>query len=255
MGEVLIAVIGFVGGLAAGVINTLAGNGSAITLGILTDLMGLPANIANGTNRIGVFAQSIASSYQMVSKNRDVVSRHRWIVLLTVGGAVIGVVIATMVSNEQFKFVYKYIMLVMLILILVKPAKWIRESASSDIVHNPWIMFPLTFVIGIYGGFIQLGMGIFYLATLVLIGNLGMKVSNILKNFVVGIFTGIALLIFISNGMVDWKAGFFIASGQALGGYLGGKYAVNSKYASVSAYWILLAVILTVLVKQFLFTS
>ena len=54
--EYLIAILG---GAFAGVINTLAGNGSAITLTILTELIGLPGNLANGTNRVGIFTQSL----------------------------------------------------------------------------------------------------------------------------------------------------------------------------------------------------
>jgi uncharacterized membrane protein YfcA len=44
-------------GILAGFINTLAGSGSLITLPLLM-FMGLPANIANATNRIGIFLQS-----------------------------------------------------------------------------------------------------------------------------------------------------------------------------------------------------
>ena len=255
MNETLIAIIGFIGGLAAGVINTLAGNGSAITLGILTDLMGIPGNIANGTNRIGIFAQAMASSHQMVSKNKDDVLRYKGVIITTVLGAIVGVFIATTVSNEQFTFVYKYIMFVMLFLVLLKPDKWLKEVHLSHSQKLSIWVYPLTFIVGVYGGFIQLGMGIFFLATLILIGNLGLKTSNTLKNVVVGIFTAIALSVFVYNDMVDWAAGIFIATGQALGGYLGGKYAMHSKSASKVAYWTLLIVIILVLIKQFIWSA
>ena len=45
-------------GFVAGIINTLAGNGSAITLPFLT-FLGLPTGIANATNRVGVVVQSL----------------------------------------------------------------------------------------------------------------------------------------------------------------------------------------------------
>ncbi len=56
-------VIAILGSAVAGGINTLAGNGSAITLTILTELIGLPGNVANGTNRVGVWTQSMAGTY------------------------------------------------------------------------------------------------------------------------------------------------------------------------------------------------
>ena len=41
-------------GFLAGIINTLAGGGSNLTLPALM-VMGMPADIANATNRVGVF--------------------------------------------------------------------------------------------------------------------------------------------------------------------------------------------------------
>ena len=45
-------------GLVAGVINTLAGGGSNLTLPALM-ITGMPADIANATNRVGVFLQCL----------------------------------------------------------------------------------------------------------------------------------------------------------------------------------------------------
>jgi uncharacterized membrane protein YfcA len=47
-------------GLVAGFINTLAGSGSLLSLPMLI-LLGLPANVANGTNRVGVTMQNIVA--------------------------------------------------------------------------------------------------------------------------------------------------------------------------------------------------
>jgi len=51
------------GGFAAGVINTLAGGGSLITVGLLV-FLGLPGTLANGTNRIGVLVQNLTSAWR-----------------------------------------------------------------------------------------------------------------------------------------------------------------------------------------------
>jgi uncharacterized membrane protein YfcA len=50
------------GGLAAGVVNTLAGGGSLISVPLLV-LVGLPATVANGTNRIGVLLQNLIAAW------------------------------------------------------------------------------------------------------------------------------------------------------------------------------------------------
>ena len=49
-----------VGGGVAGFVNTLAGGGSFLTVPLLV-LLGLPATVANGTNRLAVFVQNVAA--------------------------------------------------------------------------------------------------------------------------------------------------------------------------------------------------
>jgi uncharacterized membrane protein YfcA len=52
-----------VAGVSAGVINTLAGSGSLITLPLLMFVAGLPASVANATNRVGVFLQAVVGCW------------------------------------------------------------------------------------------------------------------------------------------------------------------------------------------------
>jgi uncharacterized membrane protein YfcA len=47
-------------GFVAGVINTIAAGGSFLTLPLLL-FLGLPATVANGTNRVGVLLQNISA--------------------------------------------------------------------------------------------------------------------------------------------------------------------------------------------------
>ena len=101
-------VLAMTGSFMAGAINTLAGNGSVITLSILTDLVGLPGNIANGTNRVGVFLQSAASSRGFAKNKMLDITKSSHIIILTVIGAILGVYTATIVSNAQFLIVFKY---------------------------------------------------------------------------------------------------------------------------------------------------
>ncbi|MCB0642817.1 MAG: sulfite exporter TauE/SafE family protein, partial [Phaeodactylibacter sp.] len=180
------------GGFFAGVINTLAGNGSAITLTILTEVLGLPGTLANGTNRIGIAAQSLTSGYAF-HRHGHLSVRDKWVFLLPVIlGAILGIYVATQVDNAQFRTVFRYLMVLMLIVVLVKPGRWLRET---DAENRPslWIMTPLTFILGFYGGFIQMGMGVFFLAVMVLVGRFSLLDANAMKIFVIAIYTIIAL--------------------------------------------------------------
>jgi uncharacterized protein len=249
-----IFLIAIVGGFLAGVINTLAGNGSAITLAILTEVMQLPGNLANGTNRVGILAQGLSSTGEFFKSGIIPFRRSKLIIVVMFVGSMIGVALAVSASNEQFMFVYKYMMLIMLAVILVKPGKWLRK-ADVDFKLSPWMSIPIFLLLGIYGGFIQMGMGIFFLAAMVLVARFEIMESNAVKTIIVTFYTIIVLIIFQWKGLVDWRAGAMLAVGQASGGYVTAKFGSKSKYAGQIAYYLLLVIVVTVVIRLFIFTE
>lgn len=243
-------IIAVIGGLFAGFINTLAGNGSTITLTIFTEVLGLPGNIANATNRIGVFTQCVAG-VAAFQKNGKLKLERSWpYIVLTTVGSLGGIALALWVSNEQFIVVFRYLMIVMFLLIVVKPERWIRDT---DPTHRPnwWIAAPAFLAIGFYGGFIQMGMGLFFLAAMVLGARFSMTESNAAKLTVVAIYTGIAIAIFAWRGLIDWKMGAIVAVGQTIGGWVTAMYASKSKRANEVAYWVLVVVVILGILSLF----
>lgn len=236
------------GGALAGVLNTLAGSGSAITLTILTELIGLPGNMANGTNRVGVMAQTAASTYGFYTKGRLDLNHSRRYIILTVIGAIGGILMAIWVSNEQFRTVFTYLMALMLVVILVKPKRWLIETDHSKTLPN-WIAVPVFLALGFYGGFIQMGMGVFFLAAMVLGARFSIIDSNAVKSAVVGLYTILALLIFQWKGLIDWRVGAILAIGQTAGGWFTARYASENEGAKKWAYRLLLAVVVMAVVK------
>lgn len=245
--QILIAIGG---GLIAGIINTLAGNGSAITLTILTEVLGLPGNMANGTNRVGIVSQSFISSYVFQKNGKLKLSRSWPHIVYIFIGAIIGVYVAVNVSNEQFKAVFSYLLVIMLVVVLVNPKRWLRETDINFRLHPllaPLVMIPL----GFYGGFIQMGMGVLFLIIFVLIARYNIMEANGVKVFVVALYTFVVLCIFSYKGLVDWKIGLMVASGQATGGYLGASFGSNNKYADKWAYRLLVLIIIWGILRTF----
>lgn len=242
------------GGFIAGVINTFAGNGSAITLSIFTEVLGLPGNIANGSNRIGALMQSSASSW-VYFKNKKLQLHAIWdITALTFAGAILGVITATQVSNSQFDQVFKVLMLGMLIVILVNPKRWITPRTVDESKVLPMILkAPLFLALGFYGGFIQMGMGIFFLAATVLIAHYDIIVANGIKVFVVALYTTVVLAIFHFQGLVDWKYGAIVAVGQTLGGIIAAEYSTRYENAGIYAYRLLVIIVLFVVLRLWFF--
>ena len=248
--ELHIYIIAILGSALAGAINTMAGNGSAITLTILTELIGLPGNVANGTNRVGVMMQCTASTYAFHKNGRLKVKRSWHYILFTVIGAVIGIIVAIWVSNEQFISIFRIIIVLMLFVILIKPKRWLRETDPNKKV-NLWIIAPLFLAMGFYGGFIQMGMGIIFLALMVLGARYSLMDSNIIKSFIVGLYTIVALVIFHSKGLIDWKIGGIMAVGQTAGGYFMANFASKYPSANLWAHRLLVFVVILAIVKLF----
>lgn len=243
--------IAVVGGFLAGCINTLAGNGSAITLGILTEVIGLPGTSANATNRLGVLAQGGTSSW-VFHRRGKLDARRDWLILASVFvGALAGVWVAARITDAQFDVVFKGLMVALLFVLLVKPKSWLREKPGQAL---PWfVTVPAYLLVGFYGGFIQMGMGVLFLAVLVLLSRLPMIEANAVKSFAVFLYTFAVLAFFAAKGLVHWEAALALATGQFAGGWVTAEFASRTKHAGRIAYWMLLILVVAILLRMFAF--
>lgn len=219
-----LAVIG--AGIVAGFINTLAGSGSLLTLPLLM-FMGLPANVANGTNRIGILFQSIVGSYAF--KKQKVLDLKIGFIygIPTIIGAVAGAILALAMGDFAMEKAIALLLIVMFFLILFKPEIWIKGQAGK-IQQKPTVLnMGIFLLIGFYGGFIQAGVGLFLLAGLVLGLGIDLVKANALKVFLVLLYTPVVLLFFIHEDQIDYKLGIILAIGNSIGAYLGTKVAVS----------------------------
>ncbi|MGA9191741.1 MAG: sulfite exporter TauE/SafE family protein [Anaerolineales bacterium] len=218
------AVIG--AGFLAGFINTLAGSGSLVTLPMLI-FIGLPATVANGTNRVGILLQNIVGG---TSFRRRGVLDLRGVLMLGVPaviGSVLGAQIAVNLNEALMRRTIGVVMLIMLVVILVRPQRWLEGTLTSLEGRPSLLQIVIFFGIGIYGGFIQAGVGIFLLAGLVLSVGYDLVRANAVKVGIVLFFTVFALGVFVYNGQVNWLIGFILAIGNMLGAWVAAKVAVE----------------------------
>lgn len=211
------------GGLVAGVINTLAGGGSLLTVPLLV-FMGLPATTANGTNRIGVLFQNLVSTLRFRKEGLDGLRGARPILAPIVVGALLGATIASRMSADIFKQVFGVAMIALLIPIL-RQARPIDATKVVEPRSRLW-NFLIFFGIGLYGGAIQAGVGLFLIAALARSG-LDLVRANAIKVLVIGILTLVAVPVFIAHDQVDWPFASALVVGFALGGELGARAAIR----------------------------
>ncbi len=237
--EILALLIG--SGFLIGIINTLAGSGTAIGYAVFMAL-GLPPSWANGTVRIGVIPQTFAAAINFYKHKLLNIKSALYIAVPITIGSILGAEIAVNIDQEIFKKVIGIAMLIILFFIFFKPEKWINgRSQEIKVKYKLWHT-ALYFAIGVYGGFIHVGVGIFLLIALVAVSGYDLVKANSLKVFVVFIYTPFALAVFIIHGEVYYAIGLISAIGNTLGGIVASKFAI--KHGAEPLKWFLTAVII-----------
>lgn len=228
-------------GLITGVINTLAGGGSLITLPLFI-FMGLPSSEANASNRIGVFLQSLTALGGFKSKGITVFPYAIWVSITAVAGCIIGAYFAVDIKNELFNRILAIIMVIVMVLTVFKPYLTKKGVTENINPKNKAVSIIIFFFVGLYGGFIQAGVGFLIIATLTGIHGLNMAKTNAIKVFVIVCYTFVALAIFWWEDQIRWDYGLTLAAGNSAGGWIASRWSVGKDDK-----WIRLILIITVL--------
>lgn len=214
------------GGILVGFINTLSGNGSVISLPLLI-FLGLPATVANGTNRVGIAIQNLVGTTSFHQKKVLDVRGTLILSIPTVIGSILGAMIAVDLNEVVMRRVIGVVMVLMLLLILTQPQRWLHGETLTLQGRPAWWNYIIFFLIGVYGGFIQMGAGIFLLSGLVLSLGYNLVRANAVKLGINFFLTLAALLVFQSNGQVQWLPGLALALGASLGALAAARIAVE----------------------------
>lgn len=211
-------------GLVAGVLNILAGGGSLMTLPVLI-FLGLPPVVANGTNRIAIFFQNVVAVGSFRQKNRLPLRLALLCTPSALLGSLLGARLAVTISETFFRQLLAGIMIMVAVLMILDPVRRLDLRLRQLTPARSAGLVASFFVIGLYGGFIQAGVG-FLIITALLFHGLDLVRINAVKVFVVLCFTVVALAVFVRHGQVDYGLGLALAVGNSLGGWLGTRLAV-----------------------------
>jgi uncharacterized membrane protein YfcA len=209
-------------GVLATIVNVMAGGGGMIVLPALMAL-GLPADLANGTYRLGVVTQSIAGTAALNRAGKLETSSIVPILIPTISGTVAGALLATWIPRELLKPIMLATMIFMAALIAFRKRTLIAPDGPSLTPQEAPRSFVGLFFAGVYGGFIQAGVGFLLLG--VLVGTLrhNLIAANALKLVVTLAFGTVALGIFVWAGLVSWKPAIVLALASIIGARLGVK--------------------------------
>jgi uncharacterized membrane protein YfcA len=237
----LMAGLLFVVGVLSGFINTLAGGGSMLTLPAMM-MLGMPADVANGTNRVGVLMQSITGAKGFNDQDRLERTAILPVLIPTVGGALAGSLLASFLPVWVLEPVLLGAMVVMALIMVIRP-----ETVAPPEGTEPYRLAdrPIAgaglFLAGVYGGFVQAGVGFILIAALA--GGLRYDLvrTNALKTVCTAIFSAVALAVFALRGQVWWIPGVVLAIGSILGAMASVRFAINVSQNTLK--WILFVMV------------
>jgi len=223
----LVGLLLFVAGTVAGTLNVIAGGGSMLTLPLMI-FLGLPPSVANGTNRVAILVQNVGAVW---SFRRHRLLDTRWVPLAALPalvGAAGGSWLAIRIDEAAFQRILAILMVAIALWTIWNPLRRRPVDAGASTPETAGGRAALAagfFVAGVYGGFVQAGVG-FLLLALVTLAGLDLVRGNALKALVVLAYTPVSLAVFALGGRIDWGMGLALAAGNLSGAFLGVRLTV-----------------------------
>jgi uncharacterized membrane protein YfcA len=217
-------------GLAAGVVNAIAGGGSLITFPALL-AVGLPAKAANFTNSVAVSPGYLASVYGSRADLAQVAGNRRRSVLALLPTAAVGTLAGGLLLKatpaDAFQLIAPFLVLgaALVLAFQQRLRSVVGHPAQLSARRRTVGLHVLTGVGAVYGGYFGAALGVMLVAGLGLVLDETLARISALKNVISAVVGVVTVLVFALVGRVDWAAVAAIAPASLVGGYLGARVA------------------------------
>lgn len=250
-----------------GAVNSVAGGGTLLTFPALLWIGKLTEVIANATSTVALWPGQLGSLW---GYRKELGPSHVAVALLALPsflGGWIGATLLLQTGNETFRALVPYLILGATLLFTAQEplSRWQRRQAERQALESnaggssggaghvaAWSTFRWAVVmlfqllVAIYGGYFGAGIGILMLAALGFLGFTNIHRMNAVKNINGMCINVVAAVMFIVNGLVDWRLASLMAAGAILGGYAGAGTAQRLGQKNVRRIVVLIGLTLTI---------
>jgi uncharacterized protein len=221
-----LAVAAFFGGA----LNAVAGGGSFLLFPAMLGTGMLPVQ-ANATNTVALWPGQLTS---IAAYSEDIRKHLRLAVLMGLGGLIGGTVGAIVLLNTpQMTFLHLVPWLLLIAASIFAAsgpvARWLerRKGRARTAKSAPprLLLFLLTIFICFYIGYFGAGAGFLIITLLSLLGFEDLNEINALKVISTTLANGVACVIFVVSGQVEWRYCLLAMVSCAIGGYSSARVA------------------------------
>jgi hypothetical protein len=219
-------------GLGAGLVNTLASSGSAISLPVLL-MFGLSPLDANATNRLAVLFATMMALRTFQAKRLVDWSAGWKMAIPTALGSIAGVLAAERMPRRDMALAITAAVVAALLLLVTKMKKVIERPSAGVAGITTAGLFVLLGV-GFWMGLIAIDGATYLLLVLVLLFHYDLVHANALKVLLGVVSTLVPIVMFAGHGSIRWPVGLAMSAGSICGGYLGARLTMHVR----AKFWI-----------------
>ncbi len=203
----------------AGMLNTVAGGGTFLTFPALV-FTGIPPVAANATSAVAVFPGYLAGALGF-RRELGRVDRARLgrLAAVTLAGGLAGSLLLMVSSNEMFSRIVPALLLFATLVFLFGDR--LRRLVSGLATGEGAAGAAGLFLVSLYGGYFNGGLGIMLLALFSIWGMSDLYEMNGLKNGLSFVLSAISVAAFAVAGLVVWPQAVLMMAASTAGGYAG----------------------------------
>jgi uncharacterized membrane protein YfcA len=236
----------FLSGIAAGILNSVAGGGTLVSYPVLL-WAGRDPILANATNSLALWPGSLAGAWGLRREIAAVPRLLKVLVPAALLGGVAGGALLLATPSKVFAAFVPYLIL-FATAVLAGKSLLTRQRSPAEGQHpsrRTVVLFFAQTLVSVYGGYFGAGMGILMLAALGLYGVTDFHERNAVKNLLAAATNGVASLFFTAAGAIRWGDGLALGAGAIVGGLIGAAVGRRLSAKTLEKVAILVGVIAT----------
>ena len=228
---IILAVLFFI----TSIVGVVTGSNSLVTVPVMFQF-GIDEKEAVATNMFALTFMAIGATIPFIRQRKIEPRKLSPLIVLTIIGSTLGALLVGVITNQSIKLIVSIGMFAVVAFTLLRPRS---SSTPNEVENHPDLRAPLlrkegnylglliTFLLAIYGGLYS--GGYVTILTAAFVAFMGMDYAeSVGSTKLVNVFSsGVATLVFMWQGLVDYSLGAILAVTMFAGAYVGAHYATK----------------------------